>query len=364
MAEKPTLGPVPFSRPIIDPIAWEGETIPLREWIVPDMLPAKVVTMMSGDGGLGKSTIALQLAVACATGGQWIGRPVKPCKVLVVACEDDRDELHRRLYDILQNSAPLGFGDLENLRIVEGAGHDNVLVNFDDSDRGKRTDFLEFIEEESKDCGLVILDSLHDFFAGNENARPQARQFINQLRRIAMLINGSVLLLAHPSQAGLSSKSGNAGSTAWNNTVRSRLYLTREEESGPLVLKTMKANYAPNGGRIRVEYRGGMFHSLDDKPQHAYEQIHIEDVFLQCLKACTDAGRRVSDSVNGSYAPKVFSTMESINRGYRKDEFTRCMARMFDMGLIRLGPVTDASRNTRVGIVAVPKPKQEAFEEV
>jgi hypothetical protein len=41
----------------INPAIWEGVLIPEREWCVPDYIPANTVTMLSGDGGQGKSLL-------------------------------------------------------------------------------------------------------------------------------------------------------------------------------------------------------------------------------------------------------------------------------------------------------------------
>lgn len=357
------LSRVPFSRPTIDPLQWHEKPIPVRRWITDDLLPYLVVTMLSGDGGLGKSTLALQWAIAAATGTEFLGRKVEAVRVLIVACEDDPDELHRRIYDILVHQN-MGFQDLENIKIIPGAGFDNVLVNFDDySSAGKITEFCEFVAAEALAFGaqFIILDSLHDFFAGNENARPQARQFINQLRKIAIDLNGAVLLLAHPSLSGLRDKTGSAGSTAWSNTVRSRLYLSKEE-NGSLTLKTMKANYAANGGVIRLEYRKGCFYNLDGNPDPnpVYHQVQVDDVFITCLRAAYDRGERVTTSKSGNYAPKVFAGMKSINRSFGVKEFEAAMTRLLDDRRIIIGPVKDAGRNVRPGLVEnVPENQPE-----
>ena len=348
------------SRPVIDPLSWHGLAVPLRRWIIDDILPYHVVTMLSGDGGLGKSTLALQTAVIAATGQDWFGRKVAAIKVLIVACEDDQDELHRRLYDICTH-LNVGFEDLENIRIIPGAGYDNVLVDFDDfANHGRRTEFCEFVEAQAKDFGaqLIILDSLHDFFAGNENARPQARQFINHLRRIAMERDGAVLLLAHPSLSGLRDKTGNSGSTAWNNTVRSRLYLYRPEDAQHLILKTMKANYSANGGEIRLEYRKGCFYNLDAANTAApiYQQLNAEDTFIKCLRAANKQYRRVTASKYGSYAPKVFAAMKEINRYFTQADFERAMLKLYDLGRLTNGPVKDSTGHIREGIVEVAEP--------
>ncbi len=43
-------------------------TAPAREWLIPEWLPASRVCLLSGPGAVGKSRLALQLAVAVASG--------------------------------------------------------------------------------------------------------------------------------------------------------------------------------------------------------------------------------------------------------------------------------------------------------
>jgi RecA-family ATPase len=66
----------------------------------------------------------------------------------------------------------------------------------------------------------------------------------------------AVLLLAHPSASAMASGDGGGFSTAWNNSVRSRLYLRRpksedaEAIADRRVLEVRKANYGPSGGNL------------------------------------------------------------------------------------------------------------------
>ena len=93
----------------------------------------------------------------------------------------------------------------------------------------------------------------------NENSRTQVRQFIQgALGKIAREANCGVLLCAHPSANGLSNGSGNGGSTAWHNTVRSRLYLSSNEE-GIRTLSRKKANYCSVGEEIKLKWHCGAF---------------------------------------------------------------------------------------------------------
>ena len=75
---------------------------------------------------------------------------------------------------------------------------------------------LAVIEKTQPD--LVIIDALADAFAGDENNRSQARQFVGLLKGAARAFGCAFLCLAHPSINGMNSGTGTSGSTAWSNT--------------------------------------------------------------------------------------------------------------------------------------------------
>jgi Bifunctional DNA primase/polymerase, N-terminal/Primase C terminal 2 (PriCT-2)/AAA domain len=49
---------------------------PSRTWLVDRFIPAAEVTMIGGDGGTGKTTLALQLGMSCVSGDSWLDLPV------------------------------------------------------------------------------------------------------------------------------------------------------------------------------------------------------------------------------------------------------------------------------------------------
>lgn len=365
---------------ILPHLTWSDRDIPVRKWIVDGIIPAKTVTLLQGDGGLGKSLLTLQLAHAAATGRSWIGQPTRPCKVFALYCEDDSDEIHRRLHDINEHYCQREddlpghfFGDLENLRIASRVGMDNMLMEFDGPDgAGDITNLLYQLEAESDQHGaeLIIVDSLHDLFGGNENNRVQARQFVNALQRIALKRDGAVLINAHPSAAGLSSGSGTSGSTAWNNSVRSRLYLAREKletdkgrATGPLCLEIMKSNYAAIGERIELEWKYGFFEPVNatDNRDPLYRKISAEDAFLRCLRAATKRGSRVTESVHGTYAPKKFSSMAEA-KGFTQFDLKAAMERLFNGEKIKNGRFP-GDKNHRAGIIeCAPQPMGRFYD--
>ena len=114
--------------------------------------------------------------------------------------------------------------------------------------------------------GDLVLDVLTDMFAGDENSRPQSRQFLGLLKKLARKHRSAFLLLSHPSLTGMNTGTGMSGSTGWNNAVRSRLYFRTAKASDGSepnkklrTLEGMKSNYAESGGKINLEWKNGLF---------------------------------------------------------------------------------------------------------
>jgi RecA-family ATPase len=249
---------------------WSAGDPPEREWLVEGLIPMGTVTFMSGDGGLGKSLLGQQLVMAAALGASWCGKPVKPMPSVALFCEDKVDEIRRRAIRITETlNVARDDKRLAAAHFFCRVGEHNTMMHSTwrgDHHTGYHTTPLykalrAFARE--RQARLVLIDSLHDVFTGNENFRPEARAFVQAMANIAGVLNGAVVVLAHPSLSGLDRGSGSSGSTAWNNAVRSRLYLTVPEgsarDSETRLLTTVKANYGRAGERIYLKRRGGVF---------------------------------------------------------------------------------------------------------
>ena len=168
---------------------------------------------------------------------------------------------------------------------------------------------------------LIVLDTLADLFAGEENQRAQARQFISMLRGLALTNDLCIVLLGYPSLEGLKSGSGTSGSTGWNNSVRSRLYFERvftsegnkviEQDEDVRELSVKKVNYGRKGEPIRVKWVDGVFErqagttfGLDATQRNAV----ADDAFLTLLRWHERHGQPVSPNASSLYAPRVFAS--------------------------------------------------------
>jgi RecA-family ATPase len=227
-----------------------------REWVIEDWVPRKTVTMLFGAGGVGKTLLAQQIGNCVAAGETLFGVKTQQMPVISVSCEDDGDELSRRQLDINQWMGVNEFGSgPDNLLLWPRVGHDNILVTFPGQGEDQPGQFFEIlcnkIEAVKGDAEhvLVILDTAADLFGGNEIVRREVNTFIKTyLGGIVQKYNATVILLAHPSLAGMASKSGLSGSTAWENSVRSRSYLHSDDDDNSIrTLSRMKSNYSGIG---------------------------------------------------------------------------------------------------------------------
>ncbi len=350
---------------VIDPISLQDRPIPERRWLWHSWIPTGSVTSIYGDGGTGKSLLAQQLATACATGAKFLGFDISPCRTLGVFCEDDSDELHRRQAAI-NRSLQLDFADLENLRWLSRVGEDNLLMTFGADGRGTATPLFWRILHLAKELGVqfVIVDTAADTFGGNENIRPQVRQFIGLLTRLALEINGAVVLAAHPSQSGLLG-GGESGSTAWNNSVRSRLYLKRrksvdgdEGDSDVRILSRVKANYSQAGTEITLRWSEGCF--INETPpellgdQSAHERA-VENAFIAGL-AELEAKDIACNIYKGqtNYAPKSLRELTNACRSFNETQLTVTMKRL--LRLDRLKSIVEGPPSRRRSRLVISAP--------
>ncbi|MDP2738294.1 MAG: ATPase, partial [Pseudorhodobacter sp.] len=178
----------------------------------------------------------------------------------------------------------------------------------------------------------------------------------------------AVMMLAHPSLSGLNSGSGTSGSTGWNNSVRSRLYLSRVIQDGyeanpdARMLSTMKSNYGRTGGEIAMRWQAGVFVTLAQPT--GLDRMAIgakaERVFCKLLREFTDQGRRVNSNGGPNYAPKLFAEHPD-SEGMTKRALKMAMEKLLAQKKVSIGKEGSPSR--RVTFLQSGQGEQEETEE-
>ena len=302
-----------------------------------------------------KTTIALQLSVATQiTSGEWFGAVIDtPGDAIFLTAEEESDEMHRRLAAIVDHHK-MRFSDLGGLHLLCMPDGNPVLGAVDRAGVIQPTPLFQRLcaAAVAMRPSLIAIEAAANVFAGNENDRAQVQQFIGLLRRLAVRSGAAVLLIAHPSQSGLATGSGTSGSTAWNNSVRSRLYFagakkSEDNDEGDIrELKVMKSNYGPVGEIVRLRWQHGVF--IREGSPGMFERIAaeaaVEQAYLDCLDATLGSGRQVGPYTGKAYAPAIFEKMPQA-KGYRAKALAAAQERLFNSGrieVVKIGPPSKA----------------------
>lgn len=353
----------------IDPTKWEGQPLPAREWEVEGWVPKGEVTLLYGDGGVGKSLLMQQYATCAAASLDWLGQKTRATRVMGFFCEDDEEELHRRQHDI--NSAlGITYSDLTNLRLLSRKYQDNLLAIWNrNTGEMQRQAVWKQLRDDAEDfrAGVIVVDTIADTYGGSEIDRTQVNSFVKScLGQLAQEIGGSVIALGHPSQSGKSSKTGTSGSTAWNNAARSRLYLRRPEgaDHGNIrELEGMKLNYGPKGSLLKLRWARGAFEVLagSQPAVAAASQTSVKSVGDAAADAIVSvllshSGERMNLTRNSQYfAPKVLKRLDPETLApFNPGEIEAAISRLERQNIIRAEPVgRDAGYRPVPGYVVV-----------
>jgi RecA-family ATPase len=341
----------------LDMSNWDREPIPEREWAILNRVPLRQAGLFSGEGGTGKSIIELTKDVAHVAGKDWFGSMPERGPAFYIGAEDDELELHIRLAAIAAHYG-VTFAELieGGLRVLCLLGQDATLCAVSGkSGRVETTELYARVYEAAGDIKPknISIDTLSRAFAGNEIDRVQVYAFAMHMQALAMVANGSVTVLSHPSLQGIASGSGISGSTAWHGAFRFRQYLTAAKpdngerpDDNLRQIEVKKNQYGPRAETIVVRYQNGLFlpvPGIGSLERVAQEQSD-DEAFLGALDQAEAQGRTLSDSIHASnYAPASFANAI----GVPKARLTAAMERLFTGGKIHIVAYGPPSKGRR-----------------
>ena len=227
-------------------------------WRLEGWLPEGTVTLLAANGGVGKSNLSLQLGVALVHGQEFMGLQTKQSKVLVLSGEDEARTVHFRVGNICQEMQVPMQSLQGRMTVYDLTQHDCVLWR-----DGHPTSRMQWLADEAvrTKAQVIVIDNASDVFADNENDRTAVRGFMRALNLIAHVTRAAVLLLAHVDKASVRMGAGSdtnstfSGSTAWNNSARSRWAMVRDGQT--VTIRHEKCNLGPLQDEIRVEFDTG-----------------------------------------------------------------------------------------------------------
>ena len=246
------------------------------EWVWPQWLPAGCLACLDGDGGVGKSTVALDLCARISRGAAmpdgsrpdaWEG----PQNVLVIACEDSLEKTIRPRMD----AAGADVARVKYLEEVvdQGTGSPRMI------ELPRDIPVLEKVVAEHR-IRLVVIDPILAFMGGEgDYSRDQdVRQTIGPLKRIANEYGCTFLYIRHWNKGSQGQKASyrGGGSLAWVNVARAAFCCGRNPDDPDLgEFHWVKSNLAPRQqgwvyrtvmvgpGVTRIEWVGRSSHDAD-----------------------------------------------------------------------------------------------------
>jgi AAA domain/Domain of unknown function (DUF3854) len=227
---------------------------PPTEWAWANLVLKGEVNLLYGDGGVGKSLLALYSAVAVAAGRLLFGEATMQMPVLGLFAEDGAAQVQQRSTTALKELGLDAHGNLP-IKFWCQPREETLLARIDDNGNVTELPRLHALRAELAAIGrsaMLIVDSMADLFALNESLRLPVNAALKQvLGGLCRDYGTTVLVLAHPSKTSMQDGTNYSGSTAFNNAVRQRLTLEiikREVDDatdGPPLrrLSVAKSNY-------------------------------------------------------------------------------------------------------------------------
>ena len=179
---------------------------PDQEWLIENILPARVPGLVAAIGGLGKSFILLDLCMKVAGGDQAMhseqafgGKVVRNGKVVFFGAEDSAASMHRRIANISdQTLRDRAAANLFVVPMPDAGGPQPFIEQV--MGQYSITPVYSSLRDQllaMEDVALIVIDPLQAFAAADINTDPAAAQFWWSLMSEMCVAVGANVLVSH-----------------------------------------------------------------------------------------------------------------------------------------------------------------------
>lgn len=318
------------------------------QFLIEQLLPSAVLTLLGAHGGAGKSMLALQAAVCLAIGRPFMGKTVKQSRVLFFSAEDSGITVQFRLARICRQFGVEPITVAGNLKIIDATNDPCLYGDMPGQPRcATITVGYQRLKAMVADFGadILVIDNASDTFDANENERARVRQFVRVLLQLGGKHKATVLLIAHVDKQtakGMGNSEGYSGSTAWHNSARSRLFLTAKEDK--LVLEHQKSNFGCRAEPIYLNW------TIDGVLEHVMainEQDSTKVVFSLIAKSY-ERGDSLSPSINSrNNVYKVLSAYPEFPKLLTREQLLKILCKAEGDGYLVREEYKNESRKTK-----------------
>ena len=260
--------------------------VPLQEvkWLWYPYIPFGKITIIQGDPGEGKTTLALRLAAACTTGQALPGMEVP------------------ELFNVIYQTAEDGLGDTVKPRLMDAGADQERVLNINESEK-TLTLLDERIEAAITQTGakLLILDPIQGYLGErvDMNRANEIRTVLKNVAAVAERTGCAIVMVGHLNKsAGANSAYRGLGSIDFRAAARSVLLVGRiKKEPNVRVIVHDKSSLAPEGKSMAFSLGSEEgFRWLD-----GYEDITAEELLcgVSAVTKTASAEELIRDMLSG-----------------------------------------------------------------
>jgi putative DNA primase/helicase len=235
---------MPFGeRRIITLRASEVQTRPI-EWLIEDWIPRGKLTILAGQAGTGKTTLALKFAAMATAGGTLPdGSMAKGGGNVLMWSGEDEPE------DVLVPRLKASGADITRCFFVSGAFQNGRILPFDP------TRDIPLLDKKAKALGgldLLIVDPVISLVGGDSHKAAEVRKGLQPLVDFAMANHCAALGITHFAKGskGKAPQERVIGSQAFSAVARMVLGVAVDDEENTRTLLRMKTNIAKSTGGL------------------------------------------------------------------------------------------------------------------
>jgi hypothetical protein len=288
-----------------------------KSWLVKSLVPIRGLVVLGGASGHGKSFLCIDLAIAVATGRDFLGHSTDVAPVLYISTEDAQEELkgrfmpHVERFFEVKDEVPLRLAAL-HLDIV--SGYREALDKIADQAAALR-------HRRGAGPGLIILDTLQGMSHGlDENAPSGMGTVLRFLRDIEARHGCAVLVAHHTPQAG--DRLGGHGSL--HAAAQSVLLVAKKGDAS--ALKVVKSKHGPSDGKTGFWLKTVQLAKAADgspvttcvimpavlKEQTPEERVSLDLKVMEVLQAKPEATQRELADALGVKLTKVNAALQKL----------------------------------------------------
>ena len=230
IAKTDKIGETPRQRALFFPLG-SAKPRPV-DWLIFGLIETDCIGMVYGDSGVGKTFIALDIALSIATGTPYHGKPVKQGAVFYIAGEGRNGITRRR--GAWQHQRGVTTEQMAQSPIYCSDG--NLILN-----SASAEDIIQAVssiaETVSTEPRLVVLDTLARTMEGDENSAKDFNQYLQAAAAIQDKFQCTVLIVHHTGKDGAR---GARGSSAIKAGMDFSYALNKTKSGNAIVLMCEK----------------------------------------------------------------------------------------------------------------------------